>query len=190
MYEIPEEMLVPRKKAMTLMTQEAKHNQDIVHNAVGRLIAVWANVESIMIHLAGRLLGVSDDVAFVTYYSFTGMRARQSYLLVLIENTMAQADRQRATRLITTFNSLSAVRNELVHAEYVINPTTYAYEGSAYSQVNNKTRKLTVSKKPFDTKRIKAIGLTGDQLQDLGQDVLTLCRELDDRRKHPSNPPK
>lgn len=179
MYEIPDQMLVSRKQAV--MAPEVLQHQTAVHQAVGRLIAIWANVESTMLHLVARLLRSSDENAVATYLSFGAMRARENFMFALAENSLEEPLRSECRSLIGRFKKLSEPRNELVHAEYVMDTTTYAYLETCHLRLDPKTNKVEPKRKPLNQSRINAIRLAGDQLMDLGHEILALCRKLDQK---------
>ena len=163
------------------VSEAASSQQAEVHRAVGLLIAVWANVESNMIHLVGRLLGTSDKNAFITYYSFGAMRAREAYLSALIANNLTGPARESAQKVLLRFKKLSATRNELVHSEYVLNPDM-TYAGTAYTRLDQKTFEVSVKERTFDKARLNEMKHTVSELTATGHALLSLCDQID--REH------
>jgi hypothetical protein len=165
-------------KGDPVLSPEAKQQQDTIHAFVGCLIAIWANTETIFINLLHHLLNCSRENAQVVYFSFTSIRARLGLIDDLATINLKPADRDDVLALTKRFLNLSAVRNELTHCEYLLEPKTCFYTGTASANIDDLLNRPVYTERPFDHQRLNEIRVTAKQLGEVGIAVWAIRERL------------
>jgi len=160
------------------MTNEAKAQQDEIHLAVGVLIASWANAESAFSAIAARLLGTDDTGATLAYFSLSSNYARMNFLKALAQERLDEPRVAELDKLIDRFKNPTRTRNELAHAEYVLDLDTLAYTETCSIVTTELDKRPMRISKPFDKNRMNEIKTATQNIGELNRSIWQFYKTL------------
>ena len=162
-------------KRTAFITPEARAQQDSVHKTVGSFMAMWANVESLLVAVLGILLDTSHENAQIVYAGLNTVHARRRTITALARQNLDEPECDRLLSLIKAFKSERSLRDSFAHCEYILNDK-FCYVAMAHYDLDN----LEVGKKLVEFRQI-------DKKLEINQSIRRLASIYDGFREIANN---
>lgn len=181
----PHKIEMDAEAAEHSISKDVRKQQDYIHQRVGLLIASWANTESLFLKIVYLLIGSSENVSEVIYFSFESNSGRQRLVERLGVTVLPKNLQNELDSIREEFAEFTILRNELAHCEYIVDKETYAYIGTATSKIRNlKTTPITKTT-PFDEARFEQIRQAVAGLNKLNRKMIKFISKLQNAKSPP-----
>jgi hypothetical protein len=146
---------------------------------IGQLVFSWSNNESLLIYVLMLLLRTDERSAAVVFSTLNTTRARLDLVrrlsLLHLHDAAARAEIDRTIEL---FNDANRVRNEFLHAMYLVNEQGEITHTQMLRFIERKGRVSFGDRQPIDAKRMQTLVAVHDRLGQLNRQLWDLLPRL------------
>lgn len=148
---------------------------------IGQLVFSWSNNESLLIYVLMILLKTDEPSAAVTFSTLNTTRARLDLVQRLAQINIAdRATRAALDSVIEGFAEASRIRNELLHAMYIVDAGGEITHTQLMRVVTKGGRMSFGEQHPLDQERVDGIVRTCADLRRLNRQIWDLLPQLRD----------
>lgn len=146
---------------------------------IGQLVFSWSNNESLLIYVLMLLLKTDERSAAVVFSTLNTTRARLDLVRRLsLLHLHDPATRAEIDTMIELFNDANRIRNEFMHAMYLVNEQGQITHTQMLRFIEKKGRVSFGDRRPIDAKRIETLVGVHDKLRQLNRQLWDLLPRL------------
>ena len=146
---------------------------------IGQLVFSWSNNESLLIYVLMLLLKTDERSAAVVFSTLNTTRARLDLVRRLsLLHLHDPAVRAEIDRTIELFNEANRIRNEFMHAMYLVNEQGEITHTQMLRFIERKGRVSFGDRQPIDAKRRQTLVDVHDRLRQLNRQLWDLLPRL------------
>jgi len=146
---------------------------------IGQLVFSWSNNESLLIYVLMLLLRTDERSAAVVFSTLNTTRARLDLVRRLsLLHLHDPAIRAEVDRTIELFNDANRIRNEFLHAMYLVNEQGQITHTQMLRFIEKKGRVSFGDRQPIDAKRKQTLVDVDDRLRKLNRQLWDLLPRL------------
>jgi len=177
----PATLLPPRPDfaAIEKAARDTAADRQNLMTLIGQLVFSWSNNESLLIYVLMLLLKTDERSAAVVFSTLNTTRARLDLVRRLsLLHLHDRAVRAEIDKTIELFNDANRIRNEFMHAMYLVNEHGEITHTQMLRFIERKGRVSFGDRQPIDAKRIKALIDVDDRLRQLNRQLWDLLPRL------------
>ncbi|GEP54681.1 hypothetical protein RSO01_18470 [Reyranella soli] len=146
---------------------------------IGQLVFSWSNNESLLIYVMMLLLRTDERSAAVVFSTLNTTRARLDLVRRLsLLHLHDPAARAEIDKTIELFNDANRIRNEFMHAMYLVNEQGQITHTQMLRFIEKKGRVSFGDRQPLDGKRMRTLVEVDDTLRQLNRQLWGLLPRL------------
>ena len=146
---------------------------------IGQLVFSWSNNESLLIYVLMLLLRTDERSAAVVFSPRNPTRARLALVSRLsLLHLHDPATRAEVDRTMELFNDANRIRNEFLHAMYLVNEQGQITHTQMLRFIEKKGRVSFGDRQPIDAKRKQTLVDVDDRLRQLNRQLWDLLPRL------------
>jgi hypothetical protein len=177
----PATLLPPRPDFAAIETaaRDTAADRQNLMTMIGQLVFSWSNNESLLIYVLMLLLKTDERSAAVVFSTLNTTRARLDLVRRLsLLHLRDSAIRAEIDRTIELFNDANRIRNEFMHAMYLVNDQGEITHTQMLRFVERRGRASFGDRQPIDAKRRQTLVDVDDGLRQLNRQLWDLLPRL------------
>lgn len=177
----PATLLPPRPDfaAIEKAARDTAADRQNLMTLIGQLAFSWSNNESLLIYVLMLLLKTDERSAAVVFSTLNTTRARLDLVRRLsLLHLHDRAVRAEIDKTIELFNDANRIRNEFMHAMYLVNEKGEITHTQMLRFIERKGRVSFGDRQPIDAKRLRTLIDVDDGLRRLNRQLWDLLPRL------------
>lgn len=173
----PANLLPPRPDfaAIEKAARDTAADRQNLMTLIGQLVFSWSNNESLLIYVLMVLLRTDERSAAVVFSTLNTTRARLDLVRRLsLLHLHDPAARAKVDRTIELFNDANRIRNEFMHAMYLVNEQGQITHTQMLRFIEKRGRASFGDRQPIDAKRMQTLSDVHDRLGQLNRQLWDL----------------